>query len=50
MDFPSFPDVPVVCVAGSQLVYSHRYIGVAVLSPLEFQLPGGQLHIGAFGK
>ena len=48
MDFPSFPDVPVGCVAGSQLVYSQRYIGAHVLSPSEFQVPGGQLHIGAF--
>ena len=50
MDFPSFPDVPVGCVAGIQLVYSQRYIGAHVLSPSEFQVPGGQLHVGAFGR
>ena len=50
MDFPSFPDVPASCVAGSQLVYSQRYIGAHVLSPLEFQVPGGQLRIGTFGR
>ena len=41
MDFPSFPDVPTGFVAGSQLVYSQRYIGAHVLSPSEFQVPGG---------
>ena len=50
MDFPSFPDVPAGCVAGSQLVYSQRYIGAHVLSPSKFQVPGGQLRIGAFGR
>ena len=50
VDFPSFPDVPAGCVAGSQLVYSQRYIGAHVLSPSEFQVPGGQLRIGAFGR
>ena len=50
MDFRSFPEVPASCVAGSQLVYSQRYIGANVLSPSEFQVPGGQLHIGAFGR
>ena len=50
MDYPSFPDMPAGCVAGSQLVYSQRYIGAHVLSPLEFQVPGGQLRIGAFGR
>ena len=49
MDFPSFPEVLAGCIAGSQLVYSQRYIGAHVLSPLEFQVPGGQLRIGAFG-
>ena len=49
MDFPSFPDVPPGCVAGSQLVYSQRYIGAHVMSPSEFQVLGGQLRIGAFG-
>ena len=49
MDFPSFPDVLAGCVAGIQLVYSQRYIGAHVLSPSEFQVPGGQLRIGAFG-
>ena len=49
MDFPSFPEVPASCVAGSQLVYSQRYIGENLLSPVEFQVTGGQLHIGAFG-
>ena len=48
VDFSSFPDMPAGCVAGSQLVYSQRYIGAHVLSPSEFQVPGGQLHIGAF--
>ena len=37
-------------VAGSQLVYSQRYIGASVLSPVDFQVVGGQLHIGAFGS
>ena len=50
MDFLSFPDVPAGCVAGSQLFYSQRYIGVDVLSPSEFQVPGGQLRIGAFDR
>ena len=50
MDFPSFLDVPTGCVAGSQLVYSQRYIGAHVLSPSKFQVPGGQLHIGALGR
>ena len=50
MDFPSFPDIPAVCVVGSQLVYSQRYIGAHVLSPLEFQVLGGQLRIGAFDR
>ena len=50
MDFPSFPDVPAGCVAGSQLVYSQRYIGAHVLSPSKFQVPGGQLRIGTFGR
>ena len=50
MDFPSFPEVPAGFVAGSQLFYSHRYIGAHVLSPSEFQVPGGQLRIGAFGR
>ena len=49
MDFPSFPEVLAGCIAGSQLVYSQRYIGAHVLSPSEFQVPRGQLHIGAFG-
>ena len=34
----------------SHLVYSQRYIGASVLSPIEFQVTGGQLHIGAFGS
>ena len=50
LDFTSFLDVPAGCVAGSQLVYSQRYIGAHVLSPSEFQVPGGQLRIGAFGR
>jgi len=50
VDFPSFPDVPAGCAAGSQLVYSQRYIGAHLLSPSEFQVPGGQLRIGAFGR
>ena len=50
MDFPSFPEVPASCVSISQLVYSQRYIGAHVLSPLEFYVPGGQLRIGAFGR
>ena len=50
MDFPSFPDVPPGFVAGSQLVYSQRYIGENVLSPAEFRVTGGQLCIGAFGR
>ena len=50
MDFPSFPDVPAGCVAGSQLVYSQRYIGAHVLSPVDFQVARGQLLTGAFGS
>ena len=50
MDFPSFLDVSTGCVVGSQLVYSQRYNGAHVLSPSEFQVPGGQLRIGAFGR
>ena len=50
MDFPSFPKVSTGCVAGSQLFYSQRYIGENVLSPAEFQVVGGQLRIGAFGR
>ena len=50
MDFPSFPEVLAGSVAGSQLVYSQRYIGAHVLSPSEFQVPEGQLCIGAFGR
>ena len=50
MDFPSFPEVPAGFVVGSQLVYSHRYIGSSELSPAEFQVVGGQLRIGAFGS
>ena len=50
LDFPSFPDVPDGCVVGIQLVYSQRYIGAHVLSPLKFQVPGSQLRIGAFGR
>ena len=50
MDFPSFTEVPTGCVAGSQLVYSQRYIRALVLSPADFQVTGGQLHIGAFGR
>ena len=48
MDFPSFPEVPAGCVARSQLVYSQRYIGENVLSPIEFRVVGGELRIGAF--
>ena len=50
VDFPSFPEVLVGCVARSQLVYSQRNIGADVLSPSEFQVLGGQLRIGAFGR
>ena len=50
MDFPSFLEVPTGCVVGSQLFYYQRYIGANVLSPSEFQVPGGQLRIGAFGR
>lgn len=50
VDFPSFPEVPAGCVAGSQLVYSQRYIGADVLSASNFQFVGGQLRIGAFGS
>ena len=49
MDFPLFAKVPVVCVAGSQLVYSQRYIGANLVSLADFQVVGGQLRIGAFG-
>ena len=49
MDFPSFPKVPVGCVAGIQLVYSQRYIGAHLVSPVDFQVARGQLHIGALG-
>ena len=34
--FPSFPEVSVGYVAGSQLVYSQRYIGANRLSPSDF--------------
>ena len=50
LDFPSFLEVPTSCVVGIQLVYSQRYIGADVLSPSEFQVTRGQLHIGAFGR
>ena len=50
MDFPSFLEVLAGCVAGSQLVYLQRYIGENVLSPTDFRVAGGQLHIGAFGR
>ena len=49
MDFPSFPKVLAGCVAGSQLVYSQRYIGENLVSPVEFQVARGQLRIGEFG-
>ena len=48
--FPSFPDMPAGCVEGSQLVYSQRYIAAHVLSPSDFQVPGGQLRVRAFGR
>lgn len=48
--FPLFPEGLASCVAGSRLVYSQRYIGVDVLYPSEFQVPRGQLRIGAFGR
>ena len=50
MDFPLFLEVLDGCLVGIQLVYSQRYIGANVLSPSEFQVPGGQLRIGAFGS
>ena len=50
VDFPSFPDMPPSFVAGSYLVYSQTYIRAHVLSSSEFQVPGGQLRIGAFGR
>ena len=50
VDFPSFPEIPAGCVVGSQLVYSYRYIGAHILSSSEFQVSGGQLCIGAFGR
>ena len=50
MDFPSFPEVPAGCVVGSQLVYSQRYIVENLVSPVEFPVAGGQLHIGVFGR
>ena len=50
MDFPSFLEVPVGYAAGSHLVYSQRYISTNILSPLDFQVSGGQLCIGAFGS
>ena len=50
MDFSSFPEVPAGCVVGSQLVYSQRYIRLDILSPSDFQVSGGQLRIGAFGR
>ena len=50
MYFSSFLEVPAGSVARSHLVYSQRYIGADVLSPSKFQVPGGQLHIGAFGR
>jgi hypothetical protein len=47
-DFPQFPDVPVGVAVESQLMYSQRYIGVDVLSPVDFQVSGGQLQITSF--
>ena len=49
-DFPQFPDVPFDYVAGSQLVYSQRYISANIFSPSDFQVSGGQLRIAAFGS
>ena len=50
VDFPLFPKVLAGCVAGSQLVYSQKYIGADILSPSDFQVCRGQLRIGAFGR
>ena len=36
VDFPSFSEVLVGCVARSQLVYSQRYIRADILSPSNF--------------
>ena len=49
MDFSSFLEVPAGCVAGRQLVYSQRYIRGNIVSPADFQVFGGQLHIDSFG-
>ena len=49
MDFTSFPEVLVGYPTGSQLVYSQRYISVDILSPVYFQVSGGQLYIASFG-
>jgi hypothetical protein len=35
-DFPQFLDVPVGVSVDSKLMYSQRYIGVEVLSPIDF--------------
>ena len=50
MDFPSFTEVPVGYAAGSQLVYSQRYISIDILSHSYFQVSGGQLYIAASGN
>ena len=48
-DFPLLPEVPVGYAAGSQLVYSQRYISDDILSPTDFQVSSGQLCIASFG-
>ena len=50
MDFLSFPEVPAGSVTGIELVYSHRYIGENLVSPADFRVTGGQLHIGVFSR
>ena len=50
MASPLFPNVPIGYPAGTQLVYSQRYIGPHLVSPADFQVVGGQLRIGAFGR
>lgn len=48
-DFPWQPDVPLSVAKESQLIYSQRYIGDHVVSPMDFQVFGGQLWISSFG-
>ena len=50
MDFPSLKNVLVGYASGSQLAYSQIYVSTTLLSPSNFEVSGGQSHIGAFGS